>query len=482
VVANVGEQNPANIVVKKEGQEIATAFVEPKGVHVFELEPYNVDGTMKALRAYQITSDEPIIAYQFNPLANQGVFSNDASLLLALNSLGTRYRVLGWPDQSQFKHGFITIVGTRDDTEVTVHLTAQNGAGEGIEKMPPGSVYTTTLQPFEVLSLQTWGTGQDFSGTVIESTERIAVFSGHEAAFVPLTSPCVNGQCIYLPGETCDNELDCRGPCCADHLEQQLYPEDSWGKIYVAARSRPRGNEGEVWRIVASQDDTQVTLSPHLLDVPVLQNGQVFELQTKESFVVTADKPVLLGQFLTGQNAPNPRWGGTCSVTNDIGICFPSGLPCDSCLGCQDGDVCQEHPMNACSLWPDLPCGEDANCTFVTEPDDSGIGDPAFILSVPVEQLRDDYIFLVPENFSHNYVTLYAKVGTSVTLDGESQDNKTWQDIGEGWRMVHVTVDDGVHRLQGSTIFGAVVHGYDCFVSYGYPAGMNISTIVVPNP
>ena len=106
----------------------------------------------------------------------------------------------------------------------------------------------------------------------------------------------------------------------------------------------------------------------------------------------------------------------------------------------------------------------------------------AFILSVPVEQLRDDYVFLVPENFNNDFLTLFAQTGTSVSLDNQSLDNKVWQEIAEGWRMLHLSVSDGVHRLRGNGKFGAVVHGYDCFVSYGYPAGMNISVSVVPNP
>ncbi len=54
-------------------------------------------GTWLSSQAYHITSTAPIVAYQFNPLSNVQVFSNDASLLLPSTALDGEYMVLGWP-------------------------------------------------------------------------------------------------------------------------------------------------------------------------------------------------------------------------------------------------------------------------------------------------------------------------------------------------------------------------------------------------
>src|SRR5207244_10445478 len=60
--------------------------------------------TLFRSHAYRVKSSFPVVAYQFNPLENVNVFSNDASLLKPVEALdpggsteGLMYAVLGWP-------------------------------------------------------------------------------------------------------------------------------------------------------------------------------------------------------------------------------------------------------------------------------------------------------------------------------------------------------------------------------------------------
>ena len=108
------------------------------------------------------------------------------------------------------------------------------------------------------------------------------------------------------------------------------------------------------------------------------------------------------------------------------------------------------------------------------EPDDAGIGDPAFALAVPVEQLRDEYIFLVPNKYAEDYLAIYGSADASISLDGVSLEQEPWESIAEGWKVLHLPVADGVHHLTGDMNFGVMVHGFDSYVSYAYPAGMNL--------
>ena len=107
VVSNPQPDLPAEVVIRQDDTapgapgaplEIARQTVPPYGLVVFRLGPREVDGsppgqyntgshTALTRAAYQITSDVPVVAYQFNPLENVNVFSNDASLLKPVEAL-----------------------------------------------------------------------------------------------------------------------------------------------------------------------------------------------------------------------------------------------------------------------------------------------------------------------------------------------------------------------------------------------------------
>jgi hypothetical protein len=477
VVANVGTKHAASVTLFKDGTEMKTVQVEPLDLHVFDaLPPHNITGTMQAPRSYQIKSTRPIIAYQFNPLDNVNVFSNDASMLLPQNSLGRRYMVLGWPQRGSFAT-YVTVVATRPDTEVTVQVSAPTIAGAPVPAIAAGEAYTTTLQPFEVLNLETGEQGADLSGTIVESSKHVAVFFGTEASNVPWKQPCLGGQCLYTPPISCNTDLECPISCCADHLEQQLVPQSALGKKYVAARSRARGGEGDFWRVLAILDNTNVTMTPALATVPVLNAGQIYEFETLGSFVLEASGPVLLGQFLVSEKGPRPDFGGNCVSPAQRRVCSISGRTCSLDADCAHGGVCEQGYSGICATNNLQACGQAQHCVDTYNPSDPNVGDPAYIIGVPVEQLRDDYIFLVPDKYAENYVTIYAEEETEVRVDGHPLAAEAWLQVAQGWRILHLAMEEGVHRATGTAPFGVMVHGYDRFVSYGYPAGMNVTDL-----
>lgn len=482
----------------------AIRVVPPLGLEVFYLPHRDIESTSITPKAYRIRSSIPIVAYQFNPLDNENVFSNDASLLLPSHVLGKDYLVMTREQSFDRLRGFLTVIAVSEDpTQVTVTVTAQTQQLTGsIPPMQPGDSFTTVLNKFDVLNIETGGPGADLTGSRIVASENVVVFGGSEAANVPNTNHCIfprddleSGVCKYdydacvegdanLDGDneniacgiqfdncirnietncaqgpdvdvctseaeetcqgnrldcelicfessvTCQNNYDCNeanfNTCCADHLEQQLFPIHAWGRQYVSVKSYARGNEKDYWRIIASQDDTKIETIPAQVTIPTLNAGQWFEFGSRDSFELISDKPIMVGQFLASEHAPNP------------------------------------------------------NIRDILEPGDAATGDPAFILAVPVEQYRTDFVFLAPDKYAFDYVTITSPVGAQVFFDDLPVESiSDWEPIGDpaSWQSARFQIADGTHFIQGDVPLGVTVYGYDQYVSYGYPAGLNLDVV-----
>ena len=496
VVSNTSDKYPATIAISMfdaavdqevpvttdtQGNPLPTDPIPPHGLRVFNLGPRNVDSTVLAPLAYRVVSSIPISAYQFNPLDNVGVFSNDATVLLPSNALGKYYFVMTREQTFDDLKGFLTVIATfPGETQVTVTVTAPTLGDNGIAAMQPGDSKTFLLRRFDTLNIETDAYGADLTGSMVSANHPVAVFGGSEAANAPNTNHCCpDGECtanqIWLtckdldnclcewphqnlkPAQDvpCKNNYDCikYNTCCADHLEMELWPVRAWGETYVATHSYPRGGEKDVWRILAAEDQTAFTTYPPQVNVPVLNRGGYVDFESADHFEIFSKRPVLVGQFLAAQDAPDPNFAGK-------------------------------------------------------GPNDAATGDPTFLLSVPVEQFRKDYVFLTPDKYVFDAVNLVVPAGVPVFLDGQelhaldltflpAKDilqqvkdqglknpadlGKTFGDyalVGTGtWAVWRVVVPDGVHVAEADQPFGVIVYGYDQYVSYGYPAGLNLDDL-----
>lgn len=311
-------------------RDVFTGTAPPHGVLQIDLPRREVDGstdtghddgpgTFLGPLAYHVVSDYPVVAYQFNPIIQQ--FSNDASLLISQAALDTHYRVLGWPTahpiwpgppaQGLPDHSFVTIVGIAPGTAVTVTLGGPIVGGGGIAATGAGGIVTTTLGRFDVLNLESDMIPGDLTGTVVEASAPVAVFSGAVAALAPI----VGSAAPTPPGGSV-------GTCCTDHLEEQVFPTSSWGSRFVLTHSPVRSDTGwiepDVYRILADRETTTVTTSLGGADASfVLSPGAFHELYAQSSFVLVADHPVSIEQILVSQEYL-PSWragaGGDASM------------------------------------------------------------------------------------------------------------------------------------------------------------------------
>ncbi len=412
--------------------------IEPGAVFVYTFPRLDIDGTGIFDRAFRIRATQPVIVYQFNPLNNEGVASNDASLLLPTEGLGREYIAMSWPTspipclEGQMQaclpnqHGYLTAVATAPgNTTIRVRPTAVVNAGGDIEQLDADIEHEFVLSQGQVLNLEAFApaitdlgellptcetdedcmnggcliglcigdiaqqaemAAPDLTGSVITANQPIAVFGGHEQAVV---------------GEG----------CCAEHLEQQLFPVSTWGTRYLAARSEPRGGSDEVWRIVAAADNTTITTVPPQPEsgMITLNRGDFHEIVSRDSFEIQASAPVMVGQYLVSQE-------GT-------------------------GD---------------------------------NVGDPALILAPPIEQLRSNYQVITPEGYSSNWLTVARSAGVPVTLDGGPIAERFTSFGGGQFEIAWIPVDAGVHRLESEEPFLLSIYGYSAAVSYGYPGGLNL--------
>ena len=106
-----------------------------------------------------------------------------------------------------------------NETRIRVTPTGDIRGGIGIVAITAGTTTEFTLGQGDVLNLKQLPS--DLTGTRIESVDGqtpFAVYVGHEAVIVTDLDPR-------------------RAPCCADHLEEQLFPASTWGSRFIIART-----------------------------------------------------------------------------------------------------------------------------------------------------------------------------------------------------------------------------------------------------
>jgi hypothetical protein len=277
-----------------------------------------------------------------------GVYSNDASLLLPKVALGTRYRAACWP-QGTYPEllgaaDYVTVVATASDTTVTVTPTADVRAGLSVPATTAGTPLTVTLDAGEVLQLEGDNAASgvsDLTGSLIEASAPVVVFSGNECAEIPA-------------------DFD-----ACDHIEEQLLPVDAWGTRYVAVKFSPRGSETDVYRVIADTAGTTVETDPALDGLPAtLEAGQYLEFDTDQDFVLTASAPVAMVQYMTGSTWGEADVGDPAMVVlvpeaqylTEYMFLTPSGYEADyaNIVARAGTEVSIDEQPLAASLWTEL--------------------------------------------------------------------------------------------------------------------------------
>ena len=77
-------------------------------------------------------------------------------------------------------------------------------------------------------------------------------------------------------------------------------------------------------------------------------------------------------------------------------------------------------------------------------------------------------------------MTVIAPTGTTIYFDDLPIESfADWTLLGDpaSWQIVRFQIADGAHFIQADAPLGVSVYGYDQYVSYGYPGGLNLDVV-----
>ncbi|MBI5542374.1 MAG: IgGFc-binding protein [Deltaproteobacteria bacterium] len=444
--------------------------VAAQSLQIVRLPWQMMESTGKQPYAYHVVSNLPVSAYQFSPVTSKVgssySYTNDASLLLPAHILANQYVVIAqehitvesdgiFGTNSMDYPAFFSMLATQDNTVVTIRFGAATVAEGGIAAQAIGSQRTYTLNRFDVLQFlsATGGTKvctetpgyalngisrmckwtSDPTGSIVSSDKPIAVFGG--------------ALCTFKPHD----KMAC------DHIEEQMMPFNTWGKSYAGAKtvayrtsSGPVANQHpDFWRVVAGcgkascPAGTRFTINP-------------------------APTQIMQTQYCQGGVCTLPPIDPAGTVTTATWLEFTHS---------SDFTVTSEQPVMLAQYFT----GEDANAGSVE-------GDPALILTPPIEQWRTTYNVLASPTLVHNYLSMVTQSATpGITIDGRNLTTSNFPGmqtslVPGGSVVYRVPVTGGSHQITSNAKLGVTIYGYDSYVSYGYTGGLDLTRITTIDP
>lgn len=238
--------------------------------------------------AVHIVADEPIAVYGLSHRYQ----TTDTYLAYPVDVLGTSYRVMGYKWLAEDLLSQMAIIATEDNTKVTITPSMKTRAGK-----QAGVPFTVTLdkgQAYQVIPAFEPARSSDLTGSLIVADKPVAVFSGHNCAYVP----------------------DRAWKAC-NILVEQMPPLQSWGRQFFVGTLAARASS--VLRVLASEDSTEVFENNR--KVASLRAGQYYENPNlAQNTMLTANRPILVAQFSKGFTAPNSESAVADSVGDPMMI------------------------------------------------------------------------------------------------------------------------------------------------------------------
>jgi hypothetical protein len=376
-------------------------------------------------KAFHITTDTPVVAYQMLPFGGGASAMTSATLLLPTGVWGTNYLAASAYKNLPNGQPSLAILAREDNTEVTILPKVPIIGGGGVPAGGPNASQTVTLQKGQYVQ---YTQNEELSGSPVQSNKPVAMFGAASCMNIPVTE------------DACDTG------------HQQIPPIAALGHAYVGANHRHRtaAPETEPWRIMGAVNGTTLTWvpAPPPGAPSTIESGQMLEFAATDPFYVKsqdANHPFYLASYMTG----GAKYNGTGDPE------WVNAIPTDQFLN--DYVLFTDPTYSETSLVITRRKGSNGQFADVTL-------DCAGVLGnwKPVGEFETTHINLVTGNFQN--------VGN----------------CSNGRREIHSDAPFGVTVWGWGTIPGFPGSKlYTQYVSYAYPAGAGvkpINTVEIPVP
>ncbi len=411
----------------------------------FEVQGYNRSGTMltsndtrnqseiAGINSFHITTDNEVTVYAHS----QSVMTSDAFLVLPTDVLGREYLVMtynsdgsggygGFPSSYQL-YGSSTpsqflIVATEDNTLVDIYPKTD------VYRRGKTSHFQISLNTGEVYLVQAKITQNnlksDLTGTLVESSNPIAVFGGQQRTIVPMAIENMQSR---------------------DFLCEQLLPVNTWGKnAYVIPYATPFDATlvgYDLFRVLVGNDGTDIFINGK--NEGRYNKGEFIERPINGSATIEATGPILVAQFKK------------TSKTSSEG-----------------GEALSDPFMMI------VPPKEQF------KPDYSVINTQAY--EERIESEWPTVTTKAYKVYDQHYISIVAPASAidKTYLDGSLINLNIFQPIqpNRDYYYANIQVSEGAHRVNSSGRIGVYVYGYGEANSYGYVGGMSMSLFDFKKP
>ncbi|NOT52927.1 MAG: hypothetical protein HOP10_16845, partial [Chitinophagaceae bacterium] len=389
-------------------------------------------------KGIHIVATKPIVAYAH--IFNSAI--SGATILYPTNTLGKEYYSVNYKQSSNDpnSYGWFYVIAADTGTTRVEIIPSANTSGGWLA----GNTYTVNLSQGQVymvmgqLLVNTGPgpyTGVDLTGSKIRSVavgnsgcKRIAVFSGAGKIHI---------NCSGTPNTSADNYII------------QAMPKASWGKTYLTVPAATYGNTGSsnpsnnIYRICVDDPTTVINLNGAPIPY-ALQNNFYYEVPaTNIPQYITADKPIMVAQYLPSQGNSN------CTTGNGDGdpeVIYLSSV--EQNISKVRWNASQRFCINAAKHYINIviPNTGTAISSFRLD----GVIVPASSFTVH------------PFNSAYSYAILNVSGISGVT----------------GAACNTYTGPYGIsHLVESDSGFNAIAYGYGAPETYGYNAGTNIRDI-----